>query len=99
MTTISSTSSTTAGASSTTTTSDKKANNQLDQADFLQLLTTQLKNQDPTKPLDGQQFMAQLAQFSTLNAIIEMKTSLDTLVQLVETGSSTTNSTNSGNRQ
>ena len=95
MTTISSTLSTTASTSSTTTTSDKTANNQLDQADFLQLLTTQLKNQDPTKPLDGQQFMAQLAQFSTLNAIIEMKESLDALVQLVETGSSATNSTDS----
>lgn len=84
MTTISSTSSTTAGAGSTAATSDKKANNQLDQADFLRLLTTQLQNQDPTKPLDGQQFMAQLAQFSTLNAIIEMKASLDTLVQSLE---------------
>jgi flagellar basal-body rod modification protein FlgD len=63
---------------------DKKANDQLDQADFLRLMTTQLKNQDPTKPLDGQQFMAQLAQFSTLNGIIEMKQSLDTLAQSLQ---------------
>ncbi len=63
---------------------EKKANDQLDQADFLQLMTTQLKNQDPTKPLDGQQFMAQLAQFSTLNGIIEMKQSLDTLAQSLQ---------------
>ncbi len=66
----------------------KKANDQLDQADFLRLLTTQLKNQDPTKPLDGQQFMAQLAQFSTLNGIIEMKESLDGLVQSLQSTSS-----------
>ena len=63
---------------------DKKANDELDQADFLQLMTTQLKNQDPTKPLDGQQFMAQLAQFSTLNGIIEMKASLDSLTQSLQ---------------
>mgnify|MGYP003588195395 CR=1 FL=1 len=66
--------------SSSSTAIDKKANDQLDQADFLELMTTQLKNQDPTKPLDGQQFMAQLAQFSTLNGIMDMKASLDKLV-------------------
>lgn len=66
------------------TKTDKKANDQLDQADFLRLMTTQLKNQDPTKPLDGQQFMAQLAQFSTLNGIIEMKQSLDALAQSLQ---------------
>ena len=90
MTTISSASSTASSSNSTNTTSDKKANDQLDQADFLTLLTTQLKNQDPTKPLDGQQFSAQLAQFSTLNAITEMKISLDKLVQFLESGASAT---------
>ena len=71
-------------ASSKPKTDTKKANDQMDQADFLRLMTTQLKNQDPTKPLDGQQFMAQLAQFSTLNGIIEMKQSLDTLTQSLQ---------------
>ena len=79
MTTISSVG-TNAASSSSSTTTDKKANDQLDQADFLRLMTTQLQNQDPTKPLDGQQFMAQLAQFSTLNGIMDMKASLDKLV-------------------
>ncbi|MBK7543531.1 MAG: hypothetical protein IPI57_17640 [Candidatus Competibacteraceae bacterium] len=41
-------------ASSKPKTDTKKANDQMDQADFLRLMTTQLKNQDPTKPLDGQ---------------------------------------------
>ena len=71
---------TNAASSSSSTTTDKKANDQLDQADFLKLMTTQLQNQDPTKPLDGQQFMAQLAEFSTLNGIMDMKASLDKLV-------------------
>lgn len=83
--TISSLASATKPADKTAKPPEKKANDQLDQADFLRLLTTQLKNQDPTKPLDGQQFMAQLAQFSTLNGIVEMKASLDKLVTLMET--------------
>lgn len=72
-----------ANSTASTTTSDKKGNDDLDQADFLMLMTTQLKNQDPTKPLDGQQFMAQLAQFSTLNGIMDMKASLDNLVTVL----------------
>jgi len=36
--------------------------------DFLQLLTAQLKNQDPTAPVDNAQMVAQLAQFSSLSA-------------------------------
>lgn len=74
---------TSAASSSSSATTAKKPNDQLDQADFLRLMTTQLKNQDPTKPLDGQQFMAQLAQFSTLNGIMDMKAALDKLVTLL----------------
>jgi flagellar basal-body rod modification protein FlgD len=44
---------------------------QLGQADFLQLLTTQMQNQDPLKPMDNQEFIAQLAQFSQLEASSE----------------------------
>lgn len=39
---------------------------QLNQDDFLKLLTTQLSNQDPLKPMDDTQFIAQMAQFSSL---------------------------------
>lgn len=38
----------------------------LNEMDFLSLLTTQLKNQDPTKPMDDTQFVSQMAQFSSL---------------------------------
>jgi flagellar basal-body rod modification protein FlgD len=41
----------------------------LGQADFLRLMTEQLKNQDPLKPLDSNDFLAQLAQFSTVQGI------------------------------
>ena len=47
----------------TTTTAPKQ---QLNQDDFLKLLTTQLSNQDPLKPMDDTQFIAQMAQFSAL---------------------------------
>ena len=47
----------------TTTAAPKQ---QLNQDDFLKLLTTQLSNQDPLKPLDDTQFIAQMAQFSAL---------------------------------
>lgn len=38
----------------------------LDKNSFLRLLTTQLQYQDPMKPMDNQEFMAQMAQFSSL---------------------------------
>ncbi|GAC1392540.1 MAG: hypothetical protein NVSMB31_10770 [Vulcanimicrobiaceae bacterium] len=41
---------------------------QLGQDAFLKLLTTELKNQDPEKPMDSTQSIAQLAQFSALQA-------------------------------
>ena len=47
--------------------------------DFLLLLTTQLENQDPLKPLDPSQFLGQLAQFSTVTGIQSMQSSLEAL--------------------
>ena len=51
----------------------------LSQNDFIELLVAQVKNQDPTKPLDPSEFMNQLAQFSTVNGVQELKTSFDSL--------------------
>lgn len=48
---------------------------------FLNLLTTQLKFQDPLKPMDSTAFVAQLAQFRELESSIEMNKTLATLVQ------------------
>jgi flagellar basal-body rod modification protein FlgD len=42
-------------------------------------MTTQLKNQDPMKPLDGTEFIAQLAQFGAVSGIQQMQTSMETL--------------------
>lgn len=49
--------------------------NQLGQEEFLKLMTTQLQNQDPTKPMDNAQFLSQVAQFSTVSGIQQMQTS------------------------
>jgi flagellar basal-body rod modification protein FlgD len=47
--------------------SPKTGPRELGQGDFLRLLVTQLKNQDPLKPTDNTEFVAQLAQFSQLD--------------------------------
>jgi flagellar basal-body rod modification protein FlgD len=60
--------------------------------DFLTLMTTQLKYQDPTKPQDSSAFVAQLAQFSTVSGIQEMNTSLSSLLDAYKS-SQTTNAT------
>jgi flagellar hook assembly protein FlgD len=48
------------------------ANDTLDQSDFLTLMVEQMKNQDFTNPTDNTEFIAQLAQFSSLQQIQEM---------------------------
>jgi flagellar basal-body rod modification protein FlgD len=47
---------------------------------FLKLLVTQLQHQDPTKPQDDAQFIAQLAQFSSLEQLTEIAKGVETLV-------------------
>ena len=49
----------------------------LGQADFLKLMTTQLQNQDPFAPMENAEFIAQMAQFSTVTGITEMGQSLN----------------------
>jgi flagellar basal-body rod modification protein FlgD len=48
-------------------------------SDFLTLMTTQLKNQDPFKPLDGTEMVSQLAQFGTVSGVQQMNSTLGAL--------------------
>jgi flagellar basal-body rod modification protein FlgD len=52
---------------------------ELGQEDFLMLMTTQLRNQDPFKPMENGEFMGQLAQFGTVSGIEEVRTELRNL--------------------
>lgn len=56
-----------------------RSRDQLNQGDFLRLLTTQLKLQDPTDPVDNKDMLAQMAQFSSLSGITEMNETLRTI--------------------
>jgi len=51
----------------------------LGQNDFLKLMTTQLMNQDPLQPMENGDFLAQMAQFSTVNGITEMNASVQSM--------------------
>jgi flagellar hook assembly protein FlgD len=78
----------TSGSSNSSTTN--KVGNGLGQDAFLQLLVTQLQHQDPLQPQDSSAFVAQLAQFSSLEQLTQINTSMQKLVTLAG-GSSTTN--------
>ena len=57
-----------------------KQKESLGQSDFLKLMTTQLQNQDPFAPMDNGDFIAQMAQFSTVTGIQEVNNSIGQLV-------------------
>jgi len=52
------------------------------QEDFLKILLTQLNYQDPLKPLDNQQFLAQMAQFSSLEQSRQLNDKIDNLLTI-----------------
>ncbi len=67
--------STSSSGSSTASAQSQVSNNmKLTEQNFLQLLTTQLANQDPSQPVDETQMLAQLAQFSTVEGINSVST-------------------------
>ena len=51
---------------------------------FLQLLVAQLKNQDPTKPADGVEFITQLAQFTQLEESMSLRQSVDDIKATIQ---------------
>jgi|SRR5215471_8222823 len=57
----------------------------ISQEDFLRILLTQLRFQDPLKPMDNEQFVAQLAQFSSLEINREQSAKIDSLLSIQAT--------------
>lgn len=53
----------------------------VDYKTFLTLLVAELKNQDPTEPMDATQYVAQLASFSNVEQSIQVNNKLDRLIQ------------------
>ena len=69
------------GASTYANQSDAVSKTQVDYQSFLKLLVAQMKNQDPTNPMDSTQYMAQLAAFSQVEQSVQMNTKLDQMLQ------------------
>lgn len=65
----------------TATASGAARRDRLQQGDFLKLMTAQMANQDPFKPLDSGDFMSQIAQFSSVQGIQDLQQSFDTFAQ------------------
>ena len=59
-----------------TTTKDQTT---IDNDDFMTLLFAQLKNQDPMKPMDSSEMMSQIATLNSLNALMSIKESINSL--------------------
>ena len=59
----------------------KKTNEDMGKQEFLTLFTAQLQNQNPLEPVKNEAFVAQLAQFSQLEALTNMQGSLDSFVK------------------
>jgi flagellar basal-body rod modification protein FlgD len=71
----------TTAASAAPTKSNEKAQEQKNQ--FLQLLVAQLKGQNPLNPMEGSEFVAQLAQFSSLEELTQIRSGMDSVKQLL----------------
>jgi flagellar basal-body rod modification protein FlgD len=71
----------TAAAAEPATSAQKAAKSaSLDYNAFLKLLIAEMRNQDPTEPMDATQYMAQLASFSTVEQAIQTNAKLDALL-------------------
>ncbi|MBL8577515.1 MAG: flagellar hook assembly protein FlgD [Mesorhizobium sp.] len=64
-----------------TSQTDAVSKTQVDYQSFLKLLVAQMKNQDPTNPMDSTQYMAQLASFSNVEQSVQMNQKLDQMLQ------------------
>jgi flagellar basal-body rod modification protein FlgD len=65
----------------TTPSTETKSKTAVDYESFLKLLVAEMKNQDPTKPMESTDFVAQLATFSQVEQSVQSNTKLDQILQ------------------
>ena len=87
--TVTAATSTTNTASTSSATDPNNAEIASNFTEFLQLLTTQLQNQDPLSPMDTNQFTQQLVMFAQVEQQMNTNSSLSTLVSLQQSAQST----------
>jgi len=66
---------------STANSTDQTSKTAVDYQSFLKLLVAEMRNQDPTNPMDSTQYVAQLAAFSQVEQSVQINTKLDQLLQ------------------
>ena len=69
-----------AGSTPAATSSASQSASTLDYTTFLRLLIAELKNQDPTKPMDSAQYIGQLASFSNVEQAVKTNAKLDAMM-------------------
>ena len=62
----------------------RESKKELGQSEFLDLMLTQMQNQDPLNPMQSGDFLAQLAQFGTVNGITELQNSFSVLADQLQ---------------
>ena len=80
--------------------SSTSGTNQTSERDlFMSLLVAQLKNQDPLQPQDGTEFVAQLAQFNSLDQLVGIRESIEQLtIQMQQLQNRTSQDTDSASK-
>ncbi len=68
----------------TLTVNGRKASQELGKDDFLKLLMAQMTHQDPTEPMDNSQFIAQMAQFTSLEQMYNVANGFNKMAQMMQ---------------